>query len=87
MLEVVFHPNFIKSARKLPKAQQIKLAALIELLQKNPYNPLLHTKHLSSPLIGLLSFRITREWRVVFRFIDEGTILLVDTAHRRNIYR
>ena len=87
MIEVSYHPHFLKNARKIPKAQQIKLATLIEYLRKNPYHPLLHTKHLSSPLIGLLSFRITRDWRVIFKFIDENTIQLVDIAHRRDIYR
>lgn len=87
MLEIVYHSHFLKSARNLPKAQQVKLAVLIEHLQKNPYDPRLHTKHLSSPLIGLLSFRITRDWRVVFQFIDENTIQLIETAHRKDVYR
>jgi len=87
MLKIVYHSHFLKSARKLPQAQRLKLSTLIEHLQKNPYNPLLHTKHLSSPLLGLLSFRITRDWRVIFRFIDESTVQLIDTAHRRDIYR
>jgi len=87
MLEIVYHSHFIKSARKLPKAQQIKLATLILHLRKNPYDPRLHTKHLSSPLLGLLSFRITRDWRVIFKFIDENTIQLTDTGHRRDVYR
>ena len=86
MLEIVYHSQFLKSVGKLPKLQQQKLAKLIERLRKNPYDPLLHTKHLSAPLIGLLSFRITRDWRVAFRFVDERTIQLVEAAHRSEIY-
>jgi addiction module RelE/StbE family toxin len=87
MIDIVFHREFIKDARRLPKAQQRKLAYLIECLRENPYNPLLHTKHLAAPLIGLLSFRITRDWRVMFRFLDERTIQLTQVEHRRDIYR
>ena len=87
MLEVVYRSQFLKSVRRLPSAQHHKLAVLIERLQKNPYDPLLHTKHLSAPLIGLLSFRITRDWRVIFRFVDEKTIQLIETAHRSDMYR
>jgi len=87
MLEVVYHDKFVKSARRLPAGQRNKLAELIERLRQNPYDPLLHTKHLSEPLIGLLSFRITRDWRVTFRFIDESTVLLVEVGHRKDIYR
>ncbi len=87
MLEVVYHGRFIKSATILSHKQQQKLADLIECLRVNPYHPLLHTKHLTEPLIGLLSFRITRDWRVKFRFVDEQTIQLIRVAHRRDIYR
>jgi len=87
MVHVVYSRHFLKSARVLPKAQQRKLAILLEKMAQNPYDPVLHTKHLSEPLIGLLSFRVTREWRVMFRFRDESTIELIEVAHRRDIYR
>lgn len=87
MIEIVYHSQFLKDVRKLPKAQRIKLASLVDLLQINPYNPLLHTKHLSTPLLGLLSFRITRDWRVLFRFVNENTIQLVGVSHRSDAYR
>lgn len=87
MIEIVYHSQFLKRAQKLPKAQKIKLATLVEYLKQNPYDPRLHTKHLSTPLLGLLSFRITRDWRVIFSFVDEATIQLVDVAHRSEVYR
>jgi len=87
MLEVIFHPQFQRNARKLPEMQQRKLVAFIERLRKNPYDPLLHTKRLSAPLVGLFSFRITRDWRALFRFVDERTIQLTQVAHRNDIYR
>ena len=87
MLEIVFHSQFERGARGLPELQQRKLAALIERLRKDPYDSLLHTKRLSPPLIGLFSFRITRDWRVLFRFVDERTIQLTQVAHRGDVYR
>ncbi len=87
MIEIVYSTNFVKSARKLPKAQLRKLVVLTGYLRENPYDPRLHSKHLSSPLIGLLSFRITRDWRVLFRFMNESTIELVEVAHRSSVYR
>ena len=87
MLEVVFHPQFRRSARGLPELQQHKLAVLIERLRDDPYDSLLHTKRLSAPLVGLFSFRITRDWRALFRFIDERTVQLTQVAHRSDVYR
>jgi addiction module RelE/StbE family toxin len=87
MLGLVYSRNFLKSAKKLPKNIQVKLAQLLPLLQDDPYHSQLHTKHLTGDLLGFLSFRITRDWRVIFKFIDEETIQLLRVAHRKDIYR
>lgn len=86
-MRLVYDKSFLKSVQRLPKAQQRKLASLLEHLQENPFHPLLHSKHLSGDLAGLLSFRITREWRVIFLFQDPSTIHLLRAEHRKDIYR
>ena len=87
MLKVVYGKNFLKSAHSLPKETQNKLAKLIKIFQDKPFHPLLHTKHLTGELTGLLSFRITRDWRVVFQFISSDVIQLLRIAHRKDIYK
>ncbi len=84
---VRYGSHFLKNARLLPKAQRQKLAKLLELLQDNPYHPLLHTKPLTNELVGLYSFRITRDWRVIFRFDSITEIVLVDVGNRKDIYQ
>ena len=85
MDRVVFGRTFLKDARKLPAAQQKKLAALLEELAADPFSPLLHSKPLSGPLTGQYSFRITRDWRVVFVFVDREKVKLIDVLHRKDI--
>lgn len=87
MISVYYSGRFIKSAKVLSTQQQNKLVALIELLTQNPFQLKLHTKHLTGKLSGLYSFRITRDWRVIFRFLSPVEIQLLDVAHRKNIYR
>ena len=88
MIRVVYSVNFLKSAHKLPTRKlKIKLANLITLLQKNPFNYSLHTKYLGGKLAGLLSFRITRNWRVIFKFIEPDLVQLIMADNRKNIYR
>jgi addiction module RelE/StbE family toxin len=84
MITIVYGGVFVRSARKLPKKLKIKLAKLITLLQNNQS---LHTKYLSGKLAGLLSFRVTRDWRVVFKFIDSDRIQLIEIANRKDIYK
>ena len=85
-MELFYTKHFLKSAKKLPKRQQKKLAELLEIFHLQPFSPLLHSKPLTGQLTGFYSFRITREYRVIFQFLDPLTIKLTDVAHRKEIY-
>jgi len=79
--------RFLKTAAKLPANQQEKLADLLLVLRRNPFDPQLHAKHLTGKLSGLYSFRITRDWRVIFQFLSPQEIQLIDVDHRKDVYR
>lgn len=87
MIQIEFGSHFLHSTKRLPLAQKKKLSSLLEVLQIQPYHSTLHTKALSGELSGLYSFRITRDWRVIFRFADPLRVVLIDVGHRRDIYR
>jgi len=87
MIKAVYTSRFFKSARKLPPSIQNKLASRLEILQENPFNSLLHSKSLTGKLVGFYSFRVTRDWRVIFCFMNPEIIKLIDVAHRKDIYR
>jgi addiction module RelE/StbE family toxin len=86
-MRIVYSDAFLKSAAKLPLANQKKLDALLSLCAENPFHPSLHTKRLVGSLHGFLSFRVTRDWRVLFQFIDAETVQLLRVAHRKDVYR
>lgn len=85
--KIYYSKRFLKSSLKLPTQHRAPLASKLELLQKQPFDSRLHSKALSGKLAGLYSFRITREYRVIFRFITPIEIELTDIAHRKDIYR
>lgn len=87
MIRVVYGSRFLNSLRKLPPDIQRKTAKLIAVLQNNPFDPVLHTKKLTGQLAGFLSFRVTRDYRVIFNFLDVQTIQLIKAANRKDIYR
>lgn len=68
MISLIYSKDFLKSVRKLPKNLQVKLSKQLELIQQNPFHSLSHTKSLTGQLVGFYSFRITRDWRVIFNF-------------------
>ncbi|MGD0697812.1 MAG: type II toxin-antitoxin system mRNA interferase toxin, RelE/StbE family [Terriglobia bacterium] len=86
-MQVILEQSFLKSARRLPQSIKEKLGELLGLLETNPYHSLLHTKQLSGELAGFFSFRITRDWRVIFYFEDPETIHVLEAGHRKDIYR
>lgn len=87
MTEVIFDGVFKKQAARLEPRLRKKLAALIAVISEDLYDSRLHTKRLSAPLSGTLSFRITRDWRVTFRFLSQTTVHLLEIKHRKDIYR
>lgn len=87
MRQIIYGDHFLKSAKKLPKKQQEKLARLLEIFKENPFHKFLRAKPLAGQLTGFYSFRITRDWRVIFQFITSEKIKLVEVGQRKNIYR
>ncbi|MBI2463087.1 MAG: type II toxin-antitoxin system mRNA interferase toxin, RelE/StbE family [Candidatus Spechtbacteria bacterium] len=79
--------SFSCFGEKIAQASTEKLAQLLEIFVENPFHTKLHSKHLTGKLSGLYSFRITRDWRVIFQFISTKEIQLIEVAHRREIYR
>lgn len=87
MVRIEYSREFEKQASRLELHLRKKLASLLVLLAENYYDPRLHTKSLSEPFVGVLSFRITRDWRVTFHFANPDTICLLEVKHRKDIYR
>ncbi len=86
-MKIVYSKDFIKQASTLPKKAQEMLDVSMHVLSRNPFYPTLHTKNLKGELSRMFSFRITRDWRVIFVFEDNDTIRLVKIGNRKDIYR
>ena len=85
--EIIFSDGFVRDIRKIPQITQQKLTKLIPLLKNNAFDPRLHTEPLAIPLDGAYAFRITRGWRVGFKFIAPYTIKLLVVDDRGQIYQ
>lgn len=87
MIYLIYHSGFLKDFKKLPKAVQQKLAELELLFKMNAFHPGLHTKKLAGKLKPFYSFRVTRDYRVVFEITAPSEITFLAVKHRRDIYR
>ena len=87
MYTVVFGKRFIALSRKLPKELKSKLKKNLDLLSRDPFHSLLHTKPLTGKLAGFYSFRLGRDYRVIFCFIDNNTVILIRVMPRGKVYK
>lgn len=87
MIKVYYSKKFSKSVSILNAKQKSKLLELIVLLSENPNHSQIHIKSLTGELSGIYSFRLTREYRVLFRFTSPLEIQLLEIGHRKDIYR
>jgi addiction module RelE/StbE family toxin len=86
-MRIVHSKGFLKVVSHLSAQIQKKPDDLVAILAENPFHPLPHSKQLTGKLDQAYSFRITRDWRVIYVFETDDTIRLVTVGHRKEIYR
>lgn len=87
MVIVEYSSYFVKSFQKMPRIIQEKAAELEEILKKDPSDSQLHQKRLKGRLKGLQSFRITKNYRILFAWKTKNIALFYESADRQYIYR
>lgn len=70
--------QFRKSYESLDKSIQKKTKKQFQLFLQNLFHPSLNTEKLQPKNKNIWSFRIDRNFRVIFTFLDQETILLLD---------
>ncbi|MCH8821620.1 type II toxin-antitoxin system YoeB family toxin [Patescibacteria group bacterium] len=78
--------QYRKSFKKLPKQTQEVVIVRINLFKRDPFSPQLKTHKLSGRLRGFWSFSVDYSNRIMFEFVDEGTVGLIDIGPHK-IYR
>lgn len=86
MYELQASGIFKKNFDKLPNGIQRELAILLGFLAIDYRDPRIHAKKLHGSRIEYL-FRIRRDYRCIFCFENGGIMLLLDVAHRKDIYK
>jgi addiction module RelE/StbE family toxin len=63
-----------------------RIAQALETVVANPHHPSLRTHKLSGKLRGLWAFVVAYDCRIVFQFLDEQNILLIDIGKHDEVY-
>ena len=85
MTTIRYSKDFLKDLNKLPKNIKKILKLQEEIFTQNRFDRRLHIKKIKGG-IDSHSFRITRNYRVIFYFRDEEAIFF-KIGHRKDIYK
>lgn len=86
MLKADYHKDFKKDYRKLAKAMQERFKDKFMLFLKNPQDPTLQDHALKGLLKGKRAFSVTGDVRVIYRFIDKDTLILLRIGTHNQVY-
>ena len=87
MYIIVFSKKFLDSTNKLDSKLKLKLKERLDLLQESLFNKFLLTKPLTGKLSGFYSFRLGKDYRVIFKLLSQNNIYLIKVGHRKDIYK
>ena len=88
MNKIVYGNRFLKSVKRLPAEVVTEFKnKTLPLLQENFVHPFLNTKKLSGEWADCFSSRVTHEYRVTFKILENNEIKLLFIKHRKDSYK
>ena len=89
MIEIYWDESFKRNYKKLIKHNlelENKFQNKVEIFQSNPFHQSLKTHKLSGKLQNYWAFSINLEFRIVFRFIDDNSVLFTAIGTHDDVY-
>ena len=84
---VVFHKSFRKKYRKVSILIQRRFKERRDLFLSNPSHPLLNTHPLTGDRKGQWSISVTGDWRAIYIFMNEKSVVFIDLDTHSNLYK
>ena len=89
MISAIWDEAFKRSYKKRIKKNEERRRRFwgrMELFLASPFSPQLRTHKLSGKLEGQWAFSVDNDFRVVFEFIGEDKVLLIDIGTHDEVY-
>jgi addiction module RelE/StbE family toxin len=89
MISIVWDPGFKKAYQKKIKTDdnlKRKFWKTIKLFSSNPFSKQLRTHKLTGTLKGLWAFSVDYDTRVIFSFLKDDEVLLIDIGSHDEVY-
>ena len=86
-MQIEYTPEFEKRYRKLSLSIKRKSEKQISLFIRDPRYPSLHVEKLEPKSKQYWSLRIDKQYRIIFRFLSENTVVFVGVGEHDWIYK
>ncbi len=89
MINIVWDPGFKKAYQKKIKTDdnlKKKFWKTMKLFSSNPFSKQLRTHKLTGTLKGLWAFSVDYDTRIIFSFLTDDEILLIDIGSHDEVY-
>ena len=89
MIKLSWDPPFTRILKKWKKEHPdliTNFQSRLKMFTENPYHASLKTHSLSGKLKGYWAFSVTYEYRLVFKFISNNKVLLIDIGTHDEVY-
>ena len=89
MISIVWDPGFKKAYQKKIKTDdnlKRKFWKTMKLFSSNPFSKQLRTHKLTGTLKGLWAFSADYDTRVIFSFLKDDEVLLIDIGSHDEVY-
>lgn len=86
MIYILTTKNYDKSFKKKDKFIQKKALERIKIFQQNPFNILLNNHELTGEYENRRSFNVTGDYRILFYYAKENTVILTDIGTHPELY-
>jgi len=89
LIKIAWDQGFKKAYQKTVKKNQAlkeRFWKVMEDFSQDPFTPHLRTHKLTGKLQGLYAFSVAYDCRVIFRFLDRGSVLLIDFGGHDEVY-
>ena len=87
MTEIYYTEEFHRRYAELPLPIQKKAERRERVFRENPFHPSLRTEKLQPAEKEYWSFRVDRDYRIIFRFGEKNKVYFVTCGHHHWIYR
>lgn len=85
-MKIFLHKKFVKSYKKLRRGEQLKFKAKRDLFLRDPFHSILNNHALHGKYHNYRSISITGDLRVLFKHIDEKSVLFYTIDTHSNLY-